>query len=204
MQINAIQACVPSFGANLKRNNDTAEMVRNMTLPELKEFQKGLNKLKRLDSKDTLEIVRQTQEEPQKEEPSFFKKVLNKIFGEKDNVERIKYVLVNRDDENSKPMDITPVFSWTKGSAGTIWTKKICDAINYAADGHAEGLFSKDTESADKKEASNSHSEYPFAKFSLQDQIYESDERFVYYQQRTLHDVNEEYKIKENIFDMLK
>ena len=123
MNISAIQGTLPTFGAKLKRNEDTAQIVRSMTLPELVSFRQSLNKLNKLENNDTLEIVRQPQEEPKdtenKEKPSLFSRMMNKLFGEEDNTETIKYVLVNRDNEDAKSMDITPSFTWTKGSAAT-------------------------------------------------------------------------------------
>lgn len=206
MNISAIQGTIPTFGAKLKRNEDTVQLVRSMTLPELESFRQSLYKLNKLENKDTLEIVRQPVEEQKeaekKEKPSLFSRVINKLFGEEDNTEKIKYVLVNRDNENAKSMDMTNSFSWIKGSAGTIWTKKICDALKYVADGCAQeqGLLFEDKAEDDASD----HGEYPFLKHDLRDCIYESDERLLYQNNRTVRQAVQEIEIREEILDMLK
>lgn len=205
MNISAIQGTLPTFGAKLKRNEDTAQIVRSMTLPELVSFRQSLNKLNKLENNDTLEIVRQPQEEPKdtenKEKPSLFSRMMNKLFGEEDNTETIKYVLVNRDNEDAKSMDITPSFTWTKGSAATIWTKKICDAMKYVADGHAQekGLLFED-----KAEGDSENGKYPCLKYDLRDCIYESEKRLTYQDNKTVKQAVQEIELREEILEMME
>ena len=203
MSINAIQPSIQNFGAKLKRNDDTVQLVRSMTLPELVSFKQSLDKLKKNENKDTLEIVRQPQPEENtaanKEKPSFFSRVVDKLFGSEDNTEKIKYVLVNKDNENAKSMDMTSTFVWTKGSAGTIWTKKICDGLKYVADGHAEeqGLLFKDKADGDVE-----NGQYPKLKHDLSDCMYE-DERHAFQDTKTVRQAVQEIELREKILEMM-
>ena len=204
MEVNPINASVPNFGAKLKYNKETVNLVNSMTLPELISFRKGLNKLDKLEHNDTLEIVRQTVDDVKPKETSFFSKIVNKLFGKENKNEDIKYTLVNRDNQNTTPMDMTNVFNWEKGEPADFLSKKICDALNYAADGSAEkkGLLFVD------KGVNNSKDtvpvKYPRADMDLSDYEYESNQRYPYFNNRTLQQVEEEIILKEQIIDMLK
>lgn len=70
MDIKAIQATIPSFGAKLKKNEHSEELVSTMNNKELKEFKSVLKTLDKRNENDVLEIKKATVCENEFESPS--------------------------------------------------------------------------------------------------------------------------------------
>ena len=176
MDVKAINASVPTFGAKLKNNGVTQELVDSMVLRELKAFKQGLEKLDKIQVGDTLEIVKQT-----KEEPSFFAKVCDKLGELKDGIfskneeKEERYLIVNTDRENTRPLDITPGEKWPKSLTGTV-----CDAIRFVGDGNAkeDGLLFIETEPEIESISDTPHKpgRYNGMEFELYDRFHDKNE----------------------------
>jgi len=60
MEIKAIQATVPSFGAKLKNNEEVNVLVNSMNEKELREFKSALKKMDKHNQGDVIELQKAT------------------------------------------------------------------------------------------------------------------------------------------------
>ena len=207
MDVKAINASVPTFGAKLKNNGVTQELVDSMVLRELKAFKQGLEKLDKIQVGDTLEIVKQT-----KEEPSFFAKVCDKLGELKDGIfskneeKEERYLIVNTDRENTRPLDITPGEKWPKSLTGTV-----CDAIRFVGDGNAkeDGLLFIETEPEIESISDTPHKpgRYNGMEFDLYDRFHaknEAENRKEYIENRTPEQEKQEEELRKQIYEMME
>ena len=90
MAIQAINSTMPSFGAKLKNNEETTEIVNSMDERQLKEFKSALKKLDKHHEHDVLEI--------------------RKEYSCKDTY---RHYLVNTSNNDAKvPMNTNPFFTF--------------------------------------------------------------------------------------------
>ena len=207
MEVKAINATVPNFGSKLKNNEVTRELVDSMVLRELRAFKQGLEKLDKIKVGDTLEIVKQT-----KEEPSFISKVYDKLGELKDGLfgrneeSRERYLIVNKDRENTKPLDITPGSKWPKSLTGTV-----CDAVRFVGDGNAreDGLLFIETEPELEEITAAPHKseKYNGMEFDIYDRFHaknEGENRRAYLESRTPEQEEQEKELRKQIYEMMK
>lgn len=90
MAIQAINSTMPSFGAKLRNNEETTNIVNSMDTEQLKEFKSALKKLDKHHENDVLEI--------------------RKEFSSKDTY---KHYLVNTSNNDAKvPLNTNPFFTF--------------------------------------------------------------------------------------------